>query len=68
MRQVGASKAANGGIVDYRKKFCVKSGEKVRLDKLDPSYTGKLASEDAAKDDVKGYLKELAHQQVLLYA
>ena len=54
--------------LDYRKQFSVKSAEKVRLDKLDPSYTGKLTSEDAAKDDGKRYLKELAHQQVLLYA
>ena len=54
--------------LDYRKQFSVKSAEKVRLDKLDPSYTGKLTSEDAAKDDGKRYLKELAHQQALLYA
>jgi PPK2 family polyphosphate:nucleotide phosphotransferase len=68
MRPGRASKAADGGIVDYRKQFCVKSGEKVRLDKLDPSDTGKLTSEDEGKEDVKGYLKELAHQQALLYA
>ena len=55
-------------MLDYRKQFCVKSGEKVRLDKLDPSDTGKLTSEDEGKEDVKGYLKELAHQQALLYA
>jgi PPK2 family polyphosphate:nucleotide phosphotransferase len=54
--------------LDYRKQFRVKPAEKVRLNKLDPSDTGKLTSEDAAKDDVKRYLKELAHQQVLLYA
>ncbi len=54
--------------MDYRKQFRVKPGQKVRLNKLDPSDTGKLASEDEAKDDVKGYLKELAHQQDLLYA
>jgi PPK2 family polyphosphate:nucleotide phosphotransferase len=68
MRPVGASKAADGGIVDYRKQFCVKSGEKVRLDKLDPSDTGKLTSEDEGKEDAEHYLKQVAHQQVLLYA
>jgi PPK2 family polyphosphate:nucleotide phosphotransferase len=68
MRPGRASKAADGGIVDYRKQFCVKSGEKVRLDKLDPSYTGKLTSEDEGKEDTEHYLKQVAHQQVLLYA
>src|SRR5580700_2837174 len=68
MKPGGASKAAYGGIVDYRKQFCVKSGEKVRLDKLDPSDTGKLTSEDEAKEDAEHYLKQVAHQQVLLYA
>jgi PPK2 family polyphosphate:nucleotide phosphotransferase len=68
MKPGRASQATDGGIVDYRKQFSVKSGEKVRLDKLDPSDIGKLTSEDAAKEDVKRYLKELAHQQTLLYA
>ena len=54
--------------MDYRKQFCVKSGEKVRLDKLDPSDTGKLTSEDEGKEDAERYLKEVAHQQALLYA
>ena len=54
--------------MDYRKQFYVKSGEKVRLDKLDPSYTGKLTSEDEGKKDAEHYLKRVAHQQVLLYA
>src|ERR1700722_8230336 len=68
MRPVGASKAADGGIVDYRKQFRVKPGEKVRLNKLDPSDTGKHTSEDKAKDEAEDYLKELARQQTLLYA
>jgi PPK2 family polyphosphate:nucleotide phosphotransferase len=54
--------------VDYRKQFSVKSGDKVRLNKLDPSNTGKLTSEDAAKEHAEHYLKQVAHQQVLLYA
>jgi PPK2 family polyphosphate:nucleotide phosphotransferase len=63
-----ACTAADGGIVDYRKQFCVKSGEKVRLNKLDPSETDKLTSEDQGKEHAEHYLKQVAHQQVLLYA
>jgi PPK2 family polyphosphate:nucleotide phosphotransferase len=54
--------------LDYRKQFLVKPGEKLRLKKLDPSDTGKVESEDAAKEGAERYLKELAHQQTLLYA
>ena len=54
--------------MDYRKQFRVKSGEKVRLNKLDPSNTGKSISEDEAKEDTEHYLKQVAHQQALLYA
>ena len=54
--------------MDYRKQFRVKPGEKVRLNKLDPAYTGKLTSEDEAKEDAEHYLKKLARQQALLYA
>jgi PPK2 family polyphosphate:nucleotide phosphotransferase len=54
--------------LDYRKQFLVKPGEKLRLKKLDPSDTGKIESEDAAKEGAERYLKELAHQQTLLYA
>jgi PPK2 family polyphosphate:nucleotide phosphotransferase len=54
--------------LDYRKQFLVKPGEKLRLKKLDPSVTGKVESEDAAKEGAERYLKELAHQQTLLYA
>ncbi len=54
--------------LDYRKEFRVKPGEKLKLNKLDPSDTGKLTSEDEGNDDTKTYLKELAHQQAMLYA
>jgi PPK2 family polyphosphate:nucleotide phosphotransferase len=54
--------------LDYRKQFRVKPGEKVRLNKLDPSDTGKQGSEDRAKEETQHYLKELARQQALLYA
>jgi PPK2 family polyphosphate:nucleotide phosphotransferase len=54
--------------LDYRKQFRVKPGEKLRLNKLDPAYTGKEGSEDKAKEETQHYLKELARQQDLLYA
>ena len=34
--------------MSYRKKFIVEPGEKVRLDKIDPSYTGKHESHEKA--------------------
>lgn len=54
--------------MDYRNQFRVKPGEKVRLNKLDPSYTGKLKSDAEGKEESEHYLKELARQQSLLYA
>ena len=54
--------------MDYRKKFRVNPGEKLRLNKLDPSFTGKHESEDDAKEETEHYPRKLAHQQALLYA
>ena len=54
--------------MDYRKPFRVKPGHKLRLNKLDPAYTGKQGSEDNAKEEAQHHLKELARQQTLLYA
>ena len=54
--------------MDYRKQFRVKPGDKVRLNKLDPAYTGKHESDAAAKEETEHYLKKLARQQALLYA
>ena len=54
--------------MDYRKQLRVKPGEKVRLNKLDPADTGKHESEAEAKEETEHRLKELAHQQILLYA
>ncbi len=54
--------------MDYRKEFRVQPDAKVKLNKLDPGYTGKHASHDDAKPEIEGYLKKLFHQQNLLYA
>ena len=57
-----------GQGLDYRKHFRVKPGQSSRLNKLDPSYTGKPESEDEAKEETERHLKDLARQQALLYA
>ena len=54
--------------MDYRKQFRVKPRHRLRLNKLDPSDTGKHDAEAAAKEETEGYLKKLARQQALLYA
>ncbi len=54
--------------MDYRKKFRIGAHAKLKLNKLDPAYTGKHESEDAAKQESEHYLKKLTHQQALLYA
>jgi PPK2 family polyphosphate:nucleotide phosphotransferase len=54
--------------LDYRKKFRVKPGEKLRLKKLDPSFTGELESDDKAKEATEHIRAKLAREQSLLYA
>ena len=45
--------------MDYRKEFRVDPGDKVKLNKRDPAYTGKLRSEDDAKGQIETYHKKL---------
>jgi PPK2 family polyphosphate:nucleotide phosphotransferase len=54
--------------LDYRKTFRVKPGRKLKLDKIDPAFTGKIKSEDEAKAESESHLKKLVRQQALLYA
>jgi len=54
--------------LDYQKKFRVKPGEKLRLKKLDPSFTGEHQSEAIAKEATEHSRAKLAHEQNLLYA
>ena len=54
--------------MDYQKKFRVKPGEKLRLKKLDPSFTGEHESEAIAKEATEHSRAKLAHEQNLLYA
>jgi len=54
--------------MDYRRAFLVKPGSKVKLDKLDPGYTGKHVSEQKAKAEIEKYRAKLCRQQLLMYA
>jgi PPK2 family polyphosphate:nucleotide phosphotransferase len=52
----------------FRKKFVVEPGSKVRLDRIDPSDTGKVGSEDEAKAQTEKDLARLRDLQQKLYA
>ncbi len=54
--------------MDYRKEFRVEPDAKVKLNKLDPAYTGKHELHDEAKKETEVYLRKLFKQQILLYA
>jgi PPK2 family polyphosphate:nucleotide phosphotransferase len=52
----------------YRKKFVVGPGEKVHLDKIDPSYSGKYESHEMALPLIQGHVARMDKLQYLLYA
>ncbi len=54
--------------MDYRKAFRVEPDSKVKLGKIDPGYTGKHESEQAAKEEIEACGHSLARLQALLYA
>jgi PPK2 family polyphosphate:nucleotide phosphotransferase len=54
--------------LDYRKKFLVEPGRKVKLDDFDPGFKGKHISEDHARDEIEKSRGKMAAQQYLLYA
>jgi PPK2 family polyphosphate:nucleotide phosphotransferase len=54
--------------MDYRKKFVIEPGDKVRLTKIDPSYTGKPKSHAKAELETSRYAAEMDRLQYLLYA
>jgi PPK2 family polyphosphate:nucleotide phosphotransferase len=54
--------------MDYRKKFLVEPGNKVRLEKLDPAYSGKHESHEKALPEIQENVERLAQAQYLLYA
>src|SRR5258707_11282047 len=54
--------------MDYRKKFLVEPGSKVRLGKIDPAYDGKQLSRETAMPDIQKHVERMAKLQYLLYA
>jgi PPK2 family polyphosphate:nucleotide phosphotransferase len=54
--------------MDYRKKFAVEPGHKIRLAAFDPSYTGKHGSHAKAKSEIGRYVERMDALQYLLYA
>jgi PPK2 family polyphosphate:nucleotide phosphotransferase len=54
--------------MDYRKKFVVEPGSKVRLGKIDPSYSGKHESHTTALREIEKNIERMAKLQYLLYA
>jgi PPK2 family polyphosphate:nucleotide phosphotransferase len=54
--------------MNYRKKFVIEPGEKVQLDKIDPSYTGKHVSHEEAMPKIQENITRMDKLQYLLYA
>jgi PPK2 family polyphosphate:nucleotide phosphotransferase len=54
--------------MDYRKNFIVEPGAKVRLSKIDPSYTGKHESNEEAAPEIRKHVERMDKLQYLLYA
>ena len=54
--------------MDYRKEFVVEPGAKVRLSKIDPSYTGKHKSHEKALPEIQKNVERMDKLQYLLYA
>jgi PPK2 family polyphosphate:nucleotide phosphotransferase len=54
--------------MDYRKNFVVEPGAKVRLSKIDPSYTGKHETHETAAPETGKNIERLEKLQYLLYA
>jgi len=54
--------------MDFRKRFIVEPGAKVRLGKIDPAFKGKHASRAAAMPEIQKHVERLGELQYLLYA
>jgi PPK2 family polyphosphate:nucleotide phosphotransferase len=54
--------------MDYRKKLIIKPGQRVRLAKIDASYTGKHRSHDKALPEIHLHVQRMDELQYLLYA
>src|SRR5215475_4741697 len=72
VRRARLSKHYKGGnrlepesAMDYRKKFAVEPGTKVRLSKIDTSFTGKHGSHDKATQAIQRHVERMAELQYL---
>jgi PPK2 family polyphosphate:nucleotide phosphotransferase len=54
--------------MNYRKKFLVEPGSKVRLGKIDPAYTGKHETQETAAEELAEEVKRMDRLQYLMYA
>jgi PPK2 family polyphosphate:nucleotide phosphotransferase len=54
--------------MDCRKKFVVEPGTKVRLSKIDASYTGKHETHEKALPEIQAHVERMYKLQYLLYA
>jgi PPK2 family polyphosphate:nucleotide phosphotransferase len=54
--------------MDYRKKFVVEPGAKVRLAKIDPAYSGKHETHEKASPEIQANVERMDKLQYLLYA
>jgi PPK2 family polyphosphate:nucleotide phosphotransferase len=54
--------------MDYRKMFVVEPGAKVRLSKIDASYTGKHETHEKALSEIQNHIERMDKLQYLLYA
>ena len=52
--------------MDYRKKFLVEPGAKVRLSKIDASYTGKNETHETALPKIQKHAERMDKLQYLL--
>jgi PPK2 family polyphosphate:nucleotide phosphotransferase len=55
-------------LVDYRDRFLVKPGRKLRLKDIDPAFKGRHETREAAAPELERYRQKLMQQQALLYA
>lgn len=54
--------------MNYGNRFIVEPGAKLRLDRIDPSFTGKHVSHSDARGEIAHYVERLDALQYLLYA
>ena len=54
--------------MNYRRKFVIEPGSKLRLAKIDPSYSGKHKSHKAAMPEIAKEVERMDRLQYLLYA